>query len=76
MADNFLNNDNYYNRYIKTVDNARDEFDQQLNQYKQALDEIEKIAQDIANTKEWINCTYNALEAELILGIIDKVREP
>ena len=43
--------------------------------YKQALDEIEEIAQDIVNTKEWINCSYNALKAESILDIINKAKE-
>lgn len=43
--------------------------------YKRVLDEIEKFAQDIANTKEWINCTYNALKAESILDIINKAKE-
>lgn len=43
--------------------------------YKQVLDEIEKFAQDIAETKGWINCTYNALKAESILDIINKAKE-
>ena len=49
--------------------------EQECDKYKQALDEIEKFAQDIVNTKEWINCSYNALKAELILDIINEVKE-
>ena len=40
-----------------------------------AFDEIVEIAKEIADTKEWVNCTYNALKAEQILDIINKARE-
>ena len=43
--------------------------------YKQALDEIVETAKEIADTKEWVNCTYNALKAKQILDIINKAKD-
>lgn len=39
-----------------------------------ALDEIKKLAKEIADTKEWVNCTYNSVRAEQILDIINKAK--
>lgn len=60
---------------IKDISIENTEICKISEKYKRVLDEIEKFAQDIANTKEWINCTYNALKAESILDIISKAKE-
>ena len=60
---------------IKDISIENTEICKISEKYKRVLDEIEKFAQDIANTKEWINCTYNALKAESILDIINKAKE-
>lgn len=60
---------------IKDISIENTEICKISEKYKRVLDEIEKFAQDIANTKEWINCTYNALKAESILVIINKAKE-
>lgn len=59
---------------IKDISIENTEICKISEKYKRVLDEIEKFAQDIANTKEWINCTYNALKAESILDIINKAK--
>lgn len=43
--------------------------------YHQTLQEIKAIAEEIADTGNWLNCGYNASRAKKILDLITKAEE-
>ena len=47
----------------------------QRERLKQTLQEIKAIAEEIADTGNWLNCGYNASRAKKILDLITKAEE-
>lgn len=48
------------------------DIDGKLFKYRQTLQEIRTIAEEIADTGNWLNCGYNASRAKKILDLIAK----
>lgn len=51
------------------------ELQKENERLKSCLQEIKAIAEEIADTGNWLNCGYNASRAKKILDLITKAEE-